>query len=150
MMHKVWSSIGEVPYCFSMSSVEFQGRTGQKIPDFDPNWVFPDCNSRLNLLMVLKWTTKFNIVKKRCPVVFQGHPSNFKVTRLKKSSILTQMGRFRTVTPVWIHQWVRNYAQSLKKHGRGALEFLKDIHQTSRSHGRKNCRFWPELSVSGL
>ena len=24
--------------------------------------------------------------------------------------ILTQIGRFRTVTPVWIHQWLRNYA----------------------------------------
>ena len=47
-------------------------------------------------------------------IVFQGHPSNFKVTRLKKSSILTQIGRFRTVTPVWIHQWLQNDAQSLK------------------------------------
>ena len=26
----------------------------------------------------------------------------------------TQIGRFRTVTPVWIHQWLRNAAQSLK------------------------------------
>ena len=30
---------------------------------------------------------------------------------VKKSSILTQIGRFRTV---WIHQWLRNDAQSLK------------------------------------
>ena len=37
-----------------------------------------------------------------------------KVTRLKKSSILTQIGRFRTVTPVWIRQWLRSDAQSLK------------------------------------
>ena len=32
----------------------------------------------------------------------QGQPSNFKVTWLKKASNLTQIGRFRTVTPVWI------------------------------------------------
>ena len=32
----------------------------------------------------------------------------------KKSSNLNQIGRFRTVTPVWIHQWLRNNAQSLK------------------------------------
>ena len=32
----------------------------------------------------------------------------------KKSSNLTQIGRFWTVTPVWIHQWLRNDAQSLK------------------------------------
>ena len=44
----------------------------------------------------------------------RGHPSNFKVTRLKKSSILTQIGRFRTETLVWIHQWLRNDAQILK------------------------------------
>ena len=30
----------------------------------------------------------------------------------------------RTVTPVWIHQWLRNDAQSLKYHRRGALLFL--------------------------
>ena len=35
-------------------------------------------------------------------VKFQGHMAR------KKSSILTQIGRFRTVTPVWIHQWLRN------------------------------------------
>ena len=30
MMHKAWSSIEEVPYCFSMSSVKFQGHTAKK------------------------------------------------------------------------------------------------------------------------
>ena len=60
MMHKAWSSIEEVPYCFSRSSVKFQGHMEQKNIDFD------------------------------------------------------QIGRFRTVTPVWIHQWLRNDAQSLK------------------------------------
>ena len=49
-----------------------------------------------------------------CPIFFQGHLSNFKVTWLKKVSIFTQIGHFRTVTPVWIHQWLWNDAQSLK------------------------------------
>ena len=31
-----------------------------------------------------------------------------------KMPILTQFDRFRTVTPVWIHQWLWNDAQSLK------------------------------------
>ena len=31
---------------------------------------------------------------------------------LKKSSILTQIRRFRTVTPVWIYQWLWNEAKS--------------------------------------
>ena len=47
MMHKALSSIEEVPYCFSRSSVKFQGHTGQKIADFDPNLAFSDCNSIL-------------------------------------------------------------------------------------------------------
>ena len=37
MMHKAWSSIEEVPYCFWKLSVEFQGDTAKKIVDFDPN-----------------------------------------------------------------------------------------------------------------
>ena len=43
----------------------------------------------------------------RLSVEFQGHMA-------KKSSILTQIGHFRTVAPVWIHQWLQNDAQSWK------------------------------------
>ena len=93
-------------------SVKFQGHTGQQIVDFDPNWVFPDCNLSLNLPMALKWCTKLNIAQKRYPIVFQGHPSNFKVTWDQKLPILTWIERFRTVTPVWIHGWIWNDAQS--------------------------------------
>ena len=60
MMHKDWCGIGEMPYCFSRSSIEFQGRTAKKNVD------------------------------------------------------LTQIGRFRTVTPFWIHRWLWNDAQPLK------------------------------------
>ena len=97
MMHKAWSSIEEVPYCFSWSSVKFQGHTALKIVQFDPNWAFPDCNSSLNSPMAMKCCTKLETAKERCPIVFQGHPSNFKVTQDKTSPILTQIGRFRTI-----------------------------------------------------
>ena len=60
MLHKAWSSIEEVPYCFSRSSVTFQGHTALKSVAFDPDWAF------------------------------------------------------RTLTPVWIHKWLRNDAQSSK------------------------------------
>ena len=59
-LHKAWSSIEEVPYCFSRSSIKFQGHTPLNIVEFDPDWAFPD------------------------------------------------------VTPVQIHQWLWNVAQSLK------------------------------------
>ena len=97
MMHKAWSSVEEVPYCFSRSYVKFQGHTALKIVEFDPNWAFPDSNSSLNSPMAMKCCTKLETAKERCPSVFQGHPSNFKVTRDKTSPILTQIGRFRTI-----------------------------------------------------
>ena len=98
MMHRAWSSIVEVPYCFSGSNVKFQGHTALKIVEFDPNWSFPDCNSSLNSPMAMKCCTKLETAKERCPIVFQGHPSNFKVTRYKTSPIFfTQIRRFRTI-----------------------------------------------------
>ena len=97
MMHKAWSSIEEVPYCFSRSSVKFQGQAALKIVEFDPDWAFPDCNSSLNSPMAMKCYTKLETAKERCPIVFQGHPSNFKVTQDKTSPTLTQIGRFRTI-----------------------------------------------------
>ena len=96
-MHRAWSSIVEVPYCFSRSYVKFQGHTALKIVEFDPNWAFLDSNSSLNSPMAMQCCTKLETAKERCPIVFQGHPSNFKVTRDKTSAILTQIGRFRTI-----------------------------------------------------
>ena len=97
MMHRPWSSIVEVPYCFSRSNVKFQGHTALKIVKFYRNWAFLDSNSSLNSLMVMKCCTKLETAKERCPIVFQSHPSNFKVTRDKTSSLLTRIGRFRTI-----------------------------------------------------
>ena len=81
----------------SRSSVNFQGHIALKIVEFDPNWPFPDCNSSLNAPMAMKCCTKLETAKKRCPIVFQGHPSDFKVTGDKTSPILTQIRHFRTI-----------------------------------------------------
>ena len=118
MIHKAWCCLGEVPYCFSRSSVKFQGHTWQKITNFDPNWAFPDCNFSLNSTMAMKCCIKLEATYKRCPIVFQCHASNFKVTQNKKSPILTRIECFQTVTPVWIHRWLWNEA-----HRKGALFF---------------------------
>ena len=75
----------------------------------------------------------------------QGQRSKVKVTE-----VTTQLYRFRTVPPVWIHVWWWNDAYSLIMLRRGALLFFKVICQISRSHGSKNRRFWPKLGVSGL
>ena len=75
----------------------------------------------------------------------QGQRSKVKVTE-----VTTQLNRFRTVTPVWIHIWWWNDAYSLMMLRRGALLFLKVIRRISRSHGSKKRRIWPRLGVSGL
>ena len=75
----------------------------------------------------------------------QGQRSKVKVTE-----VTTQLNRFRTVTPVWIHIWWWNDAYSLMLIRRGALLFFKVIRQISRSHGSKNRRMWPRFGVSGL
>ena len=93
----VTGALGEVPYCFSRSSVKFQG---QRAPQ--NCWFWP------------------------------------------------KLGRFRTVTPVWIQWWLWNDAQSLMLYWWGALLFFMVIYQISRSLVTKNCWFWPKLGVSGL
>ena len=136
-MHKAWCCLEEVPYCFSRSSVKFQGHTAKKIIDFDLNWVFPDCNSSLNSPMAMKLCTKLEAAWERSPIDFQGHLSNVKVTRDKKLPISTRIGRFRTVTPVWIHTWLLRDAQRLMQYRRGALLFFNVICQISRSRRTK-------------
>ena len=54
----------------------------------------------------------------------QGQRSKVKVTE-----VTTQLNRFRTVTPVWIHIWWWNDAYSLMLLRRGALLFFKVIRQ---------------------
>ena len=75
MIHKAWSGIVEVPYCFARSSLKFQGRTALKIAEFDPNWAFPDCNSNLSSLIGMKWYRKLEVpyCLARSSVNFQGY-----------------------------------------------------------------------------
>ena len=75
----------------------------------------------------------------------QGQRSKVKVTE-----VTTQLNRFRTVTPVWIHICWWNHAYGLMILRRGALLFFKVIGQISRSHGSKKRGNWPRLRISGL
>ena len=71
-------------------------------------------------------------------------------SKVKVTEVNTQLSRCRTVTPVWIHIWWWNDAQSLILLRRGALLISRVIRQISRSRGSKNRRIWPKLGVSGL
>ena len=150
MMHRAWCCLGEVPYCFSRSSAKFKVTWLKKSSILTQIWCFrivtPVC------IQWWLWNDAQSLKQhRRCALFF------FKVIHqirrsqgTKKSPILTCIGRFRTVTPVWIHRWLWNDAHSLTCYWRGALLFLKVIHEISRSQGTKKCRFLPKLSVSGL
>ena len=95
--------------------------------------------------IIMKFSGVITMVKSDVHAKGQGQGSKVKVTEAN-----TQLSRFRTLTPVWIHIWQWNHAHSWKQHRRGALLFFKVIRQISRSHGSKNRRIWPRLGVSGL
>ena len=102
-----WSRLGEMPYCFSTSSVNFKGRMGQKIADFDPNCAFPGWNSSFNSPMAMKWSTKLEVAWKRCRIVFQGYLSNFKVTRGEELTIWLRFESLQLITPIQIIRWLQ-------------------------------------------
>ena len=81
------------------------------------------------------------ITSDRSDVHAKGHGQRSKV---KVTEVTTQLYRFRTVTPVWIHIWWWNDAYSLIMLRRGALLFFKVIRQISRSHGAKIVEFDPD------
>ena len=70
------------------------------------------------------------------PYFFHGHTSNFLVTQIEKSQILTQIECFRTVTWVWIHRYLWNNAQSLKWDRRDALFTGGPLHSRALAHSR--------------
>ena len=80
MMHKAWSSIEEVPYCFARSSVKFQGRTALKIVEFDPDLALPDCKSKFEFtngyeMMHKAWSSIEEVPYcfARSSIKFHGH-----------------------------------------------------------------------------
>ena len=95
--------------------------------------------------IIMKFSGIITMVKSDVHAKGQGQRSKVKVTEVN-----TQLSRFRTLTPVWIHIWQWNHAHSWKQHRRGALLFFKVIRQISWSHGSKKRRIWPRLGVSGL
>ena len=95
--------------------------------------------------IIMKFSGVITMVKSDVHAKGQGQRSKVKVTEVN-----TQLSRFRTLTPVWIHIWQWNHAHSWKQHRRGALLFFKVIRQISRWHGSKNRRIWPRLVVSEL
>ena len=95
--------------------------------------------------IIIEFSGVITMIRSNVHAKGQGQRSMVKVTEVN-----TQLSRFQTLTPVWIHIWQWNHAHSWKQHRRGALLFFKVIRQISRSQGSKNCRIWPKLGISRL
>ena len=93
-------------------------------PSVTPFW---QCSCRH---VILKFSGVITIERHDVLARGQGQRSKVKVTE-----VMTPFSRFRTVTPVWIHIWRWNDAQSLMLLRRWTLLYFKVIHQISRSHG---------------
>ena len=150
----VWQGRGQYPL-FRHFNVCFLAATKQLY-----KWYFPSvCLSvrpsvRLSVTpfspcshhrIIMKFSGVITMVKSDVHAKGQGQRSKVEVTEVN-----TQLSRFRSLTPVWIHIWQWNHAHSWKQHRRGALLFFKVIRQIWRSHGSKNRWIWPRLGVSGL
>ena len=119
-------------------------------------WYFPSVRLSVCLSVTPFWLCSHHrIIMKFSEVITNGQSKvhakgQGQRSKVKVTEVTTQLNRFRTVTPVWIHIWWWNDAYSLMLLRRGALLFFKVIRQIARSHGSKNRRIWPRLGVSGL
>ena len=145
MMHKAWSSIEEVPYCFPRSSVQFQGRTALKIVEFDPDLAFPDCNSSLNSPIATKWCTKLELAQKMCPIVFSCDQAAlqmvFSVCLSVRLSV--RLSHLFDYVPIIVSSW--NFQELLPVTEVTSMQKVKVRGQRSRSQ-----RSQPNFTVSGL
>ena len=128
MMHKAWSSIEDQAAIWLVQSV-----CPSVCPSVTP---FAPCYHHR---IIMKFSGVITNDKSDVHAKGQGQRSKVKVTEVN-----TQLNRFRTVTPVWIHIWWCYDAYSLMTLRRGALLFLKVIRQISRSLGSKSVEFYPD------
>ena len=145
----------DIPRCVACWFYVFLAATKQLYKWYFPSVCLSVCLSvRLSVTpfspcshhrIIMKFSGVITMVKSDVHAKGQGQRSKVKVTEVN-----TQLSRFRTLTPVWIHIWQWNHAHSWKQPRRGALLFFKVIRQISRSHGSKNRRIWPRLGVSWL
>ena len=145
MMHRAWSSIVEVPYCFSRSYVKFQGHTALKFVEFDPNWAFPDSNSSLNSPMAMKCCTKLETAKERCPIVFSCDQAALQMVFSVCPSVCpsVRLSHLFHHVPSIVSSW--NFQELLPWSKVMSMQKVKVRGQRSRSQ-----RSTPNLAVSGL
>ena len=83
MMHKAWSSIKQVPYCFSRWYIKLQGHTAKKSYNLTQFGRFRTVTPVWIHWRVWNDTQSLMLYRRPCLIIFRGHPSNLKVTRAK-------------------------------------------------------------------
>ena len=83
MMHRTWSSIKKVPYCFSRSYVKLQGHTAKKTRLIWLIWRFRTVTPVWIHWWIWNDTQSLMLYRRHALLVFGVNPSNLKVTRAK-------------------------------------------------------------------
>ena len=148
MIHKAWNGIEEVPYCFSRSSVKFQGHMALKIVEFDPYWAFPDCNSSLNSPMAKKWYTKIEIALKRSPIVFSCDQAALWMVQSVRPSVRlsVRLSHLFDYVPIILSSW--NFQELLPVTKVTSMQKVKVRGQRSRSQRSRPKFSFPDCNSS--
>ena len=149
----MWQQVAS--HCHGYACESFLTATKQLYEWFSPS-VCPSVRPSVSLSVTPFWLCSHHPIIMKFSGVITSDKSDLHAkgqgqrSKVKVTEVTTQLNRFRTVTPVWIHIWWWNGTYSLMLLRRGALLFFKVIRQISRSHGAKNRQIWPRLGVSGL
>ena len=134
MMHKAWSRIEEVPYCFSRSYVKLQGHTANKIVDFDPAWAFPVCNSSFNSPMATKCCKKLEVAEKKYPIVFNCDQAALQMVFSVRLSVCPSvcLSHLFDYVPIIVSSW--NFQELLSMTEVMSMQKVKVKGQGHRGH----------------
>ena len=145
-IHRWWWNDAHSLILLRRGALLFLAATKQLNDWFSPSVCLSVCHTFLTMFP----SSYHHEIFRSCYQWQMWRPCKKSRSKVKVTEVTTQLNRFWTVTPVWIHIWWWNYTYSLMLLRKGALLFFKVIRQISRSHGTKNCRIWPRLGVSGL
>ena len=106
--HHQWMRFCRMLQYLIDSHTFFLAATKQLYDWFSPS-VRPSHLFHYVLIIIMKFSGIITMDRNDVHAKGQGQRSKVKVTEVK-----TQLSRFRTVTPVWIHIWQRNHAHSLQ------------------------------------
>ena len=143
MLHKAWSRIEEVPYCFSRSYVKYQGHTTKKNRWFWPKFAvsgpylqFEFTNGYEMMYKAWRSIEEVPYCFSRSYVKLQGHKA-LKIVDFDPNWAFPDC--ISSLKSLMATKFCTKLEVALKR----CLVYFKVIHQISRSHGSINVQFDP-------